>query len=1020
MRTSRTRTRPRLQAVALAMVMTLLTGLAAVSVFNGATTAQAIEKNETLIGAAANPFYVYVKAGEWITAAGAPYANGTEGQGLQRYVDPAGNVVNVPGTSFSQQATEDGVWRVHFHTAYRHGDWNIRVTDQSGGQGDYHSGRVWAETYHMTDAQSRPGDHTFWAIDDSGYRYQIDLHNYIGINSTISANALGLTRGEECTPVYRSAQSWEFEGGNPLQQDCGSPFRLFFEPPSDDLPDSAMIDGQERWVAPDELLIDELTNGTIDFTPGTDAANPGAGTFMTTVDRRFQGSYFLEVDADGDGSFDGPNDRRVQVSAQGGGEYNYAFDGLDNNGEQFPACTPMNARMTFESVGEIHMVQVDVEQRGGIGFRKLNGIHAGTHQERVIYWDDTTLKLPGSGGDPVNGINAPYGPDGTVGHVSGPGVHGWNYALGSWGDNRVIDDWAYTPLQEAHSEVVNFTTYCPQPGIAIEKNSDFTAHSAPGDAITYKVTATNTGDGAYDATNPAVVFDDITEVLDDADFDITSMSADKLGELDYEAPLISWVGELAPGETVTITYEVTLKGGGDGVVRNIAWNPEDPEDRVPPAECAEDDPSCDEITTNLPKLTVEKTADKDAAAGPGDIIEYTVTVTNPGPGDFTTLNPATMTDDLSDVLESGELVGAAVTSTGEASVDDEDLLTWNGVLAAGESATITYEVRYTATYENEQDSTLENTACVPEEHLAQGAEACASVEVPGPILSQWKSVDSDDDPVVAGSEVRYTLHFENSGNAPIEVNAVDHLDFVLDDAAPTVENQPGNPLTVDREGTKLLITGTLAAGETATVTYTVTPNVDGERGDSVLTNFLTPEGEEPPEDGVCIPTNEERPDCTTTPVFASMLIEKRGQGPTDELPLAGAEFSLLTPGGDTVQVTDESTQGVFLVDGLAPGIYTLTETKAPEGYMLLAEEITFEVLPTGALSADDTDTIRVESDGEGTFRLIITDTQAFTLPLSGGAGNMPWILGGLLLVGLALTAPLVRVRREQLTLAARA
>ena len=1000
------------------MIMTLLTGIAAISMFNGAPAAQAVEKNETLIGGAANPFYVYVKAGEWITAAGAPYANGTEGQGIQRYVDPAGNVVNVPGTSFSQQATEDGVWQVHFHTAYRHGQWNIRVTDQSGGQGNYHSGRVWAETYHMTDTQSRPGDHTFWAIDDSGYRYQVDLHNYIGINSTISANALGLTRGEECTPVYRSAQSWEFEGDNPLVQDCGSPFRLFFEPPSDDLPSSAMIGGEERWVAPDELLIDELTNGTIDFIPGTDAANPGAGTFTTTVDRRFQGSYFLEVDADGDGIFDGPNDRRVQVSAQGGGEYNYAFDGLDNNGEQFPACTPMNARMTFESVGEIHMVQVDVEQRGGIGFRKLNGIHADTDQARVIYWDDTQLALPGQPSGSVNVINPPYGQDGTAGHVSGPGVHGWNYAVGSWGDNRVIDDWTYTPLQEAHSEIVNFTTYCPQPDIAIAKSSDFTADSAPGDVITYEVTATNTGDGAYTAENPAVVLDDVSALLDDADLVEASINADKSGDTGYLEPIISWEGALEPGESVTLTYEVTLKGGGDGELRNLAWSPEDPEDRVPPTECLEDDPRCEEIVNLLPKLTVEKTTNADAFTGTGDTIEYTVTVTNPGPGDFSAANPATMTDDLTDVLASGELVGTPAASVGDASITDTTLA-WSGVLAAGESATITYEVQYTATYENEQDSTLENTACVPEEHVAPGAESCATVETPGPVLSQWKTVTSDDDPVVAGSILTYTLFFENSGDAPLEIDAVDRLDFVLDDADVSAEPSSDN-LTAVRDGQEISVTGTVPAGETYEVTYQVTMKVDGERGDSVATNFLLNAGEEPPEDGVCIPTNEERPDCTTTPVFASMLLEKRGQGPAGELPLAGAEFSLLTPGGDTIQVTDESTQGVFLVEGLEPGVYTLTETKAPEGYTLLAEEITFEVLPTGAVSADETDTTRVESDGEGTFRLIITDLEAFTLPLSGGAGSTPWILGGLLLAGVALVNPLVRARREQLAFAARA
>ena len=567
-------------------------------------------------------------------------------------------------------------------------------------------------------------------------------------------------------------------------------------------------------------------------------------------------------------------------------------------------------------------------------------------------------------------------------------------------------------------EVEDYALNVELPDLVVEKSSNFTPASRPGDVITYEVTATNRGGSPYSSANPAVVFDDLTGLLDDADFDVTSLSADPPGDLGYDAPLISWTGELGPGEAVTITYDVRLKGGGDGTVRNVAWSPEDPEDREPPEQCLEDDPRCDEVVDLLPKLTIDKITSADAFSGPGDTIGYTITVTNPGPGDFTAANPATMTDNLTDVLASGEIFGAVSADVGEISVAG-NVLSWSGALAAGERAIITYEVEYTATYENEQDATLENTACIPEEHVAQGAEACATVQTPGPILSQWKTVEFDDDPIVAGSVLTYTLFFENSGDSPLALDAIDRLDFILDDADVTTEPS-SDDLTVARDGQEISVTGTIPAGDTFVVTYQVTTKADGDRGDSIATNFLLNAGEDPPTDGRCVPTNDERPDCTTTPVSGSMLIEKRGQGPTGDLPLTGAAFSLITPGGDTVQITDESTQGVFFIEGLAPGNYTLTETEAPEGHMLLAEEITFQVLPSGVVAADETATTRVESDGAGTFRLIITDLEAFTLPLSGGAGNTPWILGGLLLAGLALTAPLVRVRREQLTLATRA
>ena len=998
---------------AVGVVMALLTGVTATTVASTVPTpAEAVSKNPDLRGAAANPFFVYVEAGEWITASGTV---GPNGQGLVKVTDPAGNVTNISAASnfFTQQATTDGVWQVSYDTAYQHGGWEIEVSSGSNGSGTYFPGRVWTEDYRMTDAQvDGGGDHRFWIMDDSGYQYLVDLYDYTGVNSSIIANSLGLTQGPECTSTFKSMEG-SFLAHNSIAPDpdanpiadCGSMFRIFFEPPSADLPEKAFIKGVERWVSPPPMSITELVSADFDYEPGTSVTTPGAAAITTEVDPRFQGSYWIEIDADGDGNYTGPLDRRVQVAADGGGTYTYEFDGLDNNGDPFPTCTPISARLAFDRVGEMHLLQDDVEARGGIRVEKLNGPAVG---DTTVYWDDTDLPF-----DRFNTINPPSTTDGTAGVDSTHGVHGWNYNGNSWGNNRVIDDWAYTPLEETFSDPFSFTTYCPQPDIEISKSSNFTADSAPGDVIEYSITATNTGDGAYTEDNPAVILDDISELFDDADFDVTSVSANRPGETGYVEPLISWEGPLDVGDTVTLTYEVTLKGGGDGELRNVAWSPEDPEDRDTP-DCEPDDPRCDEVTNLLPKLTVEKTTSKDAFTGPGDTIEYTVTVANPGPGDFTVANPATMTDNLSDVLASGSVASVTPPAIGEASISGDEL-SWTGVLIAGQSVEIKYVVEYTATYENGQDSTLENTACVPERHLAQGAEACSSVETPGPILSQWKSVESDDDPVVAGSEVRYTVHFENSGDAPATVDAVDHLDFVLDDAEVTSLPEAENPLTVTQDGEKLLITGTLAPGQTATYTYVVTPAADGSRTDSTMSNFLTPEGEEPPGDGVCVPPDEERPDCTTTPVYGSMLLEKRGNGPSGEIPLAGAEFELTPDGGDAISVTDETTTGIYLVDGLAPGEYTLTETKAPSGYTLLAEDITFTVLPSGAIESGTTDSVRVEDDGDGTFRLIITDVSAFELPMSGGFGNLPWILGGLLLAGAALTTSLVRARGDQNT-----
>lgn len=154
-----------------------------------------------------------------------------------------------------------------------------------------------------------------------------------------------------------------------------------------------------------------------------------------------------------------------------------------------------------------------------------------------------------------------------------------------------------------------------------------------------------------------------------------------------------------------------------------------------------------------------------------------------------------MTDDLGEVLDDADLVGDLEVSSGEASIDG-DALSWSGALAAGASATITYTVAYTG----EGDQRLINEACVPDLQAGED-ENCATVMVPGSQLTFSKSSSSDDDPLVAGSVVEYVLSFNGQDGV-------------------------------------IRVTGSLDAGETVTVVYTVTVNEDGARGDNEIRNAI--------------------------------------------------------------------------------------------------------------------------------------------------------------------------------------
>ncbi len=377
--------------------------------------------------------------------------------------------------------------------------------------------------------------------------------------------------------------------------------------------------------------------------------------------------------------------------------------------------------------------------------------------------------------------------------------------------------------------------------LVIAKSSDRTVDSEPGDPITYTVTATNDGPGDFTGVDPASVVDDLAGVLDDADYS-NDAASDRGAAPTYAAPRITWSGALTSNDTVTISYTVVLKGGGDGIVRNVAWQPVDPGNPGPTPDCAVTPRPCDTSSFDLPKLTVAKSASRADLPATGETVTYTVVVTNPGPGDYTVAHPATMSDDLSDVLDDAT-AGPVSASVGTASITGTTL-SWTGVLAATESATITYTFTYRAT----GNHGLDNTACVPAAEAQVPADACDTVSVPGSGLVHAKSVSpASGTAVEVGDVLTYTLTFDNTaGTTAASVNTHDDLSAVLDDAAlDTGSVTAGAGLAATPSGNNLDVTGTVPAGATRTVTYQVTVRAFAQQGDHVITNALACEPGEP-------------------------------------------------------------------------------------------------------------------------------------------------------------------------------
>lgn len=287
---------------------------------------------------------------------------------------------------------------------------------------------------------------------------------------------------------------------------------------------------------------------------------------------------------------------------------------------------------------------------------------------------------------------------------------------------------------------------------------------------------------------------------------------------------------------------------------------------------------CTVTNTAKPRaLTVTKTTTATSQTRPGDTVNYTVTATNTGEVAYTSAVPAHIVDDLTDVLDDATYnndAQANVTDGAGALAYTAPRLTWTGSLAIGASVTL----RYSVTYTGRGDKELNNVAFAPPHAQAptpscQGDSAidaatgvpCARVIVPVADLQASKSVDpASGTKVVAGQTLTYTLHFHNTGKASATLDYTDDLTRVIDDAHVATSPVASDPaLTVSRvTNGRFTVTGSLAAGATAAVTYAVTIVPWAQQGDHVLTNFLLAAGQQPPTNGKCAADSNT---CTVNP-----------------------------------------------------------------------------------------------------------------------------------------------------------
>ncbi len=646
---------------------------------------------------ATNTFYAYANASENVDVTFVKEALGVTSNQPIRILAPDGTVTtctlsaNAVGSTCARTnltSTVAGIWTVTYTQPAIAGSadqsrWTINV--QAGSTTI--PGRVWSDRYTMYNRTL--ADVNLWYLSSTGFLYFARHYGYRGIDSGFRANQFGIVETGTCTPAYRSIDQTD-----PTRvvsgAECGTPYHLFFELPATDLPETA-VDGQgtTHFVSPVIRPV-ELTD--LVLTPDGPLTREGEFSFDSV---NHVGNVDILVDADADGTYGGPLDRRIPVAISADGTHTVPFDGLDGAGNPIPHDRRFTAKVALTRVGEIHFVSGDVEARAGLRVDIKNGPAANTS---TLYWDDSALSTSGRASSCLPPVM-----DGTAGYNSNPaggsGVHGWpcaESATNPWGNNRRIDDWTYQPVDISSTAVVaavaNYKiqkTSAPASGAAVK----------PGDTIAYTLTVQQTGNAPANAS----LTDDLSDVLDDATVGAVAASS---GTATLSGSTLAWSGTLAVGGTATITYTATVKNrtalaaGGDYRLDNVVTS-----------EGCRAAPQC---TTTHPvgTYTVVKTADPPHATDVfvGDTVTYTVTITQVGTGAVT---GASFDDELIGVLDAATWDGTVTASSGTASFDaSTSTLSWTGDLAVGQTATVTYSVTATDDGDAELMNIVMSDGCV--------------------------------------------------------------------------------------------------------------------------------------------------------------------------------------------------------------------------------------------------------------------------------------------------------------------
>ncbi|MEP2129959.1 MAG: gliding motility-associated C-terminal domain-containing protein, partial [Algoriphagus sp.] len=306
------------------------------------------------------------------------------------------------------------------------------------------------------------------------------------------------------------------------------------------------------------------------------------------------------------------------------------------------------------------------------------------------------------------------------------------------------------------------------PSLSVDKVATVTTYAEAGDVIPYTIVVTNTGNVTL--TNVTVT-DPLTGFTQN-------------------------VGTLAPGESATVTtsYEVTQEDVDNGEVINTATaTGTDPDGGETGGTATAVVPG-----TDNPSLSVDKVATVTTYAEAGDVIPYTIVVTNTG---NETLTNVVVTDPLTGMVETIP------------------------TLEPGQS--MTYSTSYTVTQADVANGSITNIASAtgtdPDGEDVEDEDDAIVEVIPNPDVQLIKVADKDA-VIEVGEVITYTLTVTNTGNETLEDVVV--TDPLTGFETTITELAPGESQNFETSYT-VTAADFVAAEPIVNVAFVTAPNPDG-------------------------------------------------------------------------------------------------------------------------------------------------------------------------------------------------